>query len=71
MVIVQVHRRSVHAAIETVQDETSSGEGAFETPGAGTAGGWCRGCSDQWLAGGAYAESLYEAVVRGLKQLSG
>ncbi len=32
-------RLSAHAVIEAVQDERTSGVGAFETPGAGTAGG--------------------------------
>ena len=39
MALVQIRRRSVHTVIETVQDESSSGEGAFETVGAGAAGG--------------------------------
>ncbi len=29
----------VNAVVEAVQDERTSGEGAFETPGAGAAGG--------------------------------
>jgi hypothetical protein len=37
---VQVRRRSVHSAIETVQGEGSGGESALETPGAVTAVGW-------------------------------
>ena len=35
---LQVHRRSVHTIVEAVYDESSSGESASETPGAGTAG---------------------------------
>ena len=38
MAFVQVCRWLAHAAVEAVQDESSGGEGAFETPGAGTAG---------------------------------
>ena len=32
---LQVHRRSVHAVVEALQDESSSGEGAREIPGTG------------------------------------
>jgi hypothetical protein len=42
--LIQVHRRGVHTVVETIQDESSSGEGALETPGAGTAVG-CGGCN--------------------------
>jgi hypothetical protein len=37
MASLQVRQRAVHAVVEAVQDESSSGEGAFETTGAGTA----------------------------------
>ena len=37
MAALQVRRRSVHAAVEAIQDESSSGEGAIETTGAGAA----------------------------------
>ena len=49
MAVIQVHQRRVHAVVKAIQDESSGGEGAVETPGAGTAVGWCRGCSDQWV----------------------
>src|SRR5258707_15275911 len=35
MAFIQVRRWPVHAVVEAVQDESSSEEGAFETPGAG------------------------------------
>ena len=37
MAIVQVHRRTVHAVVETIQDKTAGGEGAIKAPGAGAA----------------------------------
>jgi len=39
----QVHRRPIHAVIETIQEEGASGKGAIKAPGAGTAGS-CGGC---------------------------
>jgi len=39
MAFIQVRRWSAYAAVEAVQDESSGGEGAVETPGAGTADG--------------------------------
>ena len=41
MVVVQVRRWTVYAAIEAFQDETSGGEGAFETRGARAEVGCC------------------------------
>ena len=43
---LQIHQRSVHAAVEAIQDEGSGGEGPFETAGAGTAVGGGRRGSD-------------------------
>jgi len=39
MALVQVRLWSVHPVVETIQDESSSGESAFETAGARTAVG--------------------------------
>lgn len=43
MASIPVRRRSVHTAVEAIQDESSSGEGALKTPGAGAAVG-CGRC---------------------------
>jgi hypothetical protein len=40
---LQIHPRPVHAAIEAVQDESSSGKGTLEASRTGTAVG-CGGC---------------------------
>ena len=50
MAFIQVRRWSGHAAIEAVQNESSSGEGAFETPRAGAAVGSGGRDSNQALA---------------------
>ena len=47
MAALQIRRRSVHAVVEAIQDESSSGESAFETPGAGAAVGCGGGYSDK------------------------
>jgi len=43
MALISVHRRSIHTTVEAAQDESSSGEGAFGTPGARAAVS-SRGC---------------------------
>ena len=47
----QVHRRPIHAVIETIQEEGASGKGAIKAPGAGTAGSWGRRDSDREVVG--------------------
>ena len=52
MASLQVCQWRVHAVVETIQDESSSGEGAFETTGAGAAVGSGGRDSNQKIAGG-------------------
>lgn len=46
MASVQVREWRVHPFVETIQDESGGGKGAFEAPGEGTAEGW-GGCGSK------------------------